>query len=136
MRNFEFVENLNREAFNGFAEENMGTVKTHFLGSYEWGEASRIRRWEPLYAGVREHDASGSKLVATILILKKALVMGYTYFYIPRGFTMDWSDRELLEFITGALRKFGRKHKALFFKIDPDIKLHTVDVEGNVIPGE
>ncbi|MBQ3292143.1 MAG: peptidoglycan bridge formation glycyltransferase FemA/FemB family protein [Mogibacterium sp.] len=138
MRRFEFTENISRDEFDGFAEDNAGKVKTHFLGSYEWGEVSKYRNWQPLYVGVKEYSdkAPGGVLVATALVLKKALIAGYTYFYIPRGFTMDWSDFELIEFLTGAMKSFGRKHKALFFKIDPDIKLHTIDIEGNVIEGE
>ncbi|MBQ6389162.1 MAG: peptidoglycan bridge formation glycyltransferase FemA/FemB family protein [Mogibacterium sp.] len=132
MRRFELTEELNREEFNGFARDNADRVKTHFLGSYEWGEVSKIRNWQPLHVGVREDG----KLVATALVLKKALVMGYTYFYIPRGFTMDWSDLELLEYFTDAIKRLGRKHRALFFKIDPDIKLHTVDIDGSVVEGE
>ena len=137
MRNFEFADNLTKEDFSGFAADNADKVKTHFLGSYECGEVSKVRGWQPIHAGVMEIDASGEKkLVATALILKKNLILGYTYFYIPRGFTMDWSDLELLEYITGAMKELGKKHKALFFKIDPDIKLQTVDIEGNRIEGE
>lgn len=138
MREFKLVENLNKEEFNGFARDNVGKIKTHFLGSYEWGQAAKYRNWQPLYVGVRETDteADADRLVATALVLKKSLIAGYTYFYIPRGYTMDWSDRELLRFMTEALKSLGRRHKALFFKIDPDIKLHTVDVEGNVVEGE
>ena len=129
MRRFEFADNLNRDEFDGFARDNQYYVKTHFLGSYEWGDVAKIRNWQPLYVGVRE----SGKLVATALILKKALVMGYTYFYIPRGFTMDWADWELLKFFTESIKSFGRRHKALFFKIDPDIHLHRIDIEGNVV---
>lgn len=132
MRNLQFVENLNREEFNGFAAENAGKVKTHFLGSYEWGDVAKTRNWHPLYTGVTENG----KLVATALVLKRNLVAGYTYFYIPRGYTMDYKDLELLDFITESLKSYAKKHKALFFKIDPDIKLHTVDIEGNVVEGE
>lgn len=132
MRNFALKDNLSRDEFNGFAADNADRVKTHFLGSYEWGEVSRVRNWKPHYLGVTENG----QLAATMLVLEKALVMGYTYFYIPRGFTMDYSDRELLAYVTDSIKKYGKKHKALFFKIDPDIRLHTVDIDGNVIEGE
>ena len=131
MRNFQLKENLSRDEFDGFASDNADKVKTHFLGSYEWGEVSVIRNWKPHYLGVTENGS----LVATILVLEKALVLGYTYFYIPRGFTMDYSDQELLAYITSALKDYGKKHRALFFKIDPDIKLHTIDIEGNITDG-
>jgi hypothetical protein len=132
MRHFTFAENLGREEFNSLALNKKSAVKAHFLGSYEWGEVSSRRNRTPLYTGVYEDG----RLVATALVLKRSLIAGFTYFYIPRGFTMDYSDRELLEFMTGSLKALGRKHKALYFRIDPDIKLHTVDIDGNVIEGE
>ena len=132
MRNFIFRDDLNREEFNSLALRYRSKVKAHFLGSYEWGEVSARRGRTPYYTGVFENG----ELVATALVLKRSLVAGFTYFYIPRGFTMDYSDRELLKFITDSLRAMGKKHRALYFRIDPDIKLHTVDIDGNVIEGE
>ena len=96
MRNFTFEENLSREEFNGLALTEKSRVKAHFLGSYEWGEVSARRNRTPYYTGVREDG----HIVATALVLERSLVAGYTYFYIPRGFTMDYSDRELLRFMT------------------------------------
>lgn len=132
MRNFTFRDNLDRDEFNSLALEKRTAVKAHFLGSYEWGEVSARRNRTPVYTGVYEEG----RLVATALVLKRALIAGYTYFYIPRGFTMDYSDLELLKFMTESLKALGRKHRALYFRIDPDIKLHTVDIDGNVIEGE
>lgn len=132
MRNFTFKDNLTREEFNSLALTGKSAVKAHFLGSYEWGEVSARRNRTPIYTGVYEDG----RLVATALVLKRALVAGFSYFYIPRGFTMDYSDRELLEFVTDGIRSLGKKHRALYFRIDPDIKLHTVDIDGNVVEGE
>ena len=132
MRNFTFTEKLGRDEFNSLALLNSSRVKAHFLSSYEWGEVSAKRNRTPYYTGVYEDG----RLVATALVLKRSLVAGYTYFYIPRGFTMDYSDRELLNFFTESLKAMGKKHRALYFRIDPDIKLHTVDIDGNVTEGE
>ena len=132
MRNFTFTDNLRRNEFNSLALDGRSRVKAHFLSSYEWGEVSARRNRTPYYTGVYEDG----RLVATALVLKRSLVAGFTYFYIPRGFTMDYSDRELLSFFTDSLKAMGKKHRALYFRIDPDIKLHTVDIDGNVIEGE
>lgn len=132
MRNFTFTEKLGRDEFNSLALQYGSRVKAHFLSSYEWGEVSARRNRTPFYTGVYENG----RLVATALVLKRSLIAGYTYFYIPRGFTMDYSDRELLSFFTESLKAMGKKHRALYFRIDPDIKLHTVDIDGNVIEGE
>ncbi len=132
MRKFEFKENLDRKEFNSLALAEQEKVKAHFLGSYEWGEVMSNRGRTPYYTGVYEDG----KLVATALVLERALVAGFTYFYIPRGFTMDYSDRDLVRFMTDSIAKMGKKHKALYFKIDPDIKLKTIDLDGNRIKGE
>ena len=132
MRNFTFTEKLGRDEFNSLALKGRSSVKAHFLSSYEWGEVSAKRNRIPYYTGIYEDG----RLVATALVLKRSLIAGYTYFYIPRGFTMDYSDRELLSFFTESLKTMGKKHRALYFRIDPDIKLHTVDIDGNVIEGE
>lgn len=132
MRNLVFKEGLGKEEFNSLALNEKSKVKAHFLGSYEWGEVSVRRNRIPHYTGVYEDG----RLVATALVLERPLVAGFTYFYIPRGFTMDYSDRELLRFMTESIRAYGKKRRALYFRIDPDIKLRTVDIDGNPVDGE
>ena len=129
---YAFDENIQKEEWMEFA--TTPGVKTHFLGSWAWGEVQTTRGWIPSHVGVRESE--GGSLIATALVLKKPLYAGYSYFYIPRGFTMDWSNRELLAFITKSIADFGKKHKAVFFKTDPDIKLRTLDIDGKTIDGE
>lgn len=132
MRNFTFKEDLERSEFDSLALSEKSRVKAHFLGSYEWGEVSARRNRTPHYTGVYEDG----RLVATALVLERSLVAGFTYFYIPRGFTMDYSDRELLKFMTDSIRSLGKKRRALYFRIDPDIRLQTVDIDGNRVEGE
>ncbi len=127
--NYTFDEHIEQLEYDDFATQGSG--KAHFLRSYAWGQVSKSRGWVPYYVGVRQDG----RLVATALLLKKALLMGYSYFYIPRGFTMDYSNEALLEFMTASLKAFSKKHRAIHFKIDPDVKLHTIDLEGNVVEG-
>ncbi len=130
MNNWVFVTDIEKERFNEPAfNEN---VKSHFLGSYEWGELSAQNNWTPMYVGVEEDG----RLIATALLLRKMLLKGYNYVYIPRGYTADYSNRELLKFMTENIVRMLRKQKTVFFEIDPDIKLHTLDIEGNVVEGE
>lgn len=132
MSEYKFLENISKEDFNAFAKNNIDTVKTHFLGSYEWGELSRKRNATPYYVGVEQNG----EIVATALLLEKPLIMGYTHFYCPRGFTLDYSRFDLIEFFSKEIINFCKSHKALYFKIDPDIRLRTVNIDGEVIPGE
>ena len=130
MSKYEFVEEVSIEEERALMDEP--GVKSHFLGSHAWAEVSAKRNWTPFLVGVKKDG----KLAATALLLKKDLPAGYSYFYIPRGFVMDYSDRELLAEVTKRVDVFCRGHKSLYFKIDPDIKLHTIDGEGNMIEGE
>ena len=124
-----FEDNISKEEFDKFVENH---EYSHFLKSYEWGEISVYNGWEPLYVGLKKDK----KLVATALLLKKNLPLGYSYFYIPRGYTIDYHDHELVKYFTECINNYTKKFKSLFFKIDPDIKLHTIDKDANVIDGE
>lgn len=104
--------------------------KAHFLQSYEWGELSKTRNFKPLYVGLYDNN----KLVATALLLRKDLLLGYSYYYIPRGFTLDYNDFSLIKEFTLRLKEFLDK-KVIFFRIDPDIKLHTIDLNANKTHG-
>lgn len=122
----EFVDNVSQEEYTDFV---INHKYSHFLKSYEWGEVSKCRGLSPYYVGLK----NDGKLVATALLLKKQLPLGYSYFYIPRGYTIDYSDTSLLNEFTNYIKNFTNKHKSLFFKIDPDIKLHTIDKDAKVI---
>ncbi len=125
----ETIIDMSEKEYREFTENRR---TTHFLQSYEWGTISKTRGLVPYYLGLKDDG----KIKATALLLKKQLPMGYSYFYIPRGFTIDYSDTELLAHFTEEIKKFAKKHKALFFKIDPDIKLHCIDESAEPIEGE
>lgn len=123
----ETIFNINEKEYRLFTENN----NAHFLQSYEWGQISKIRGLEPFYIGLKDDG----KVVATALLLKKKLPFGYSYFYIPRGYTIDYTNIELVDYFTKEIKKFVKKDKALFFRIDPDIKLHEIDKDANPIDG-
>lgn len=122
---YEFIENLTEKQYN---ELN----KLHFMQTYSFGEISKVKGLKPYYVGLKQNN----KLIASALLLKKHLIGKYSYFYIPRGFTLDYSNKNLLKVFTDNLKIFTKKHNAIFFTIDPAIKLHDIDQDGNVIGNE
>ena len=118
---------LNEKEYKEFTKNN----KAHFLQSYEWGEVSHLRKNKVYYLGLKDDD----KIVASALVLEKKLYSKYTYFYIPRGYTIDYHNKELLKIFTNEMIKFAHEHHAIYFKIDPAIKLHTIDENANIIEG-
>ncbi len=120
---------LEEKEYREFTEKN----NAHFLQSYEWGELSKTRNFIPYYVGLKDDK---ERIVASALLLKKNLLLGYSYIYIPRSYTIDYNDYELLKTFTLEIKKFAKNQKAIFFKIDPAIKLQTIDENANPIEGE
>lgn len=125
----DFVTNIDQKEYEKFVSENK---KSHFMQSYYWGEVMKYKNFIPNYVGIKKDG----KLVATALLLKKRMFKNLCYFYCPRGYIMDYNDLELLEVFTKHLREYAKENNAIYIKIDPDIKRHTLDSDGNVIEGE
>ncbi len=124
----QFITNIDRKKYEKFVSKN---PKSHFLQSSTWGDFSEKNNNRiPHYVGLVDDN---NNLVAAALLLQKKLKFGYSYFYAPRGYVMDFDNFELLEAFTQELRKYAKEQKAIFIKIDPDIKLQDLDSEGNII---
>lgn len=123
----EFISNININEYEEFVEKH---IKSHFLQSTMWGEFSRLDKGlVPHYVGIKENG----KLVCATLLLEKKLWLGYSYFYAPRGYVIDFHDTKLLEQFTLELKKYLKKHHGIFIKIDPDVIIRKHDLNDNLI---
>lgn len=123
-----FIENIEKEKYEKFVKNH---PKSHFLQSYAWGEfAKEEKNLTPHYVGL-ENDKH--QLVAATLLLEKHLPLGYCYLYAPRGYVIDFKDFELLKTFTEEIKKYAKKRKAIFVKIDPDIIYHEEDCNQEII---
>lgn len=125
----EFVTNIEEKEYEKFVSNNN---KSHFMQSYYWGEVMKNKKFTPHYVGLKEDG----ELICTALLLEKKMFKKLSYFYCPRGYIMDYSDLNLLEIFTNEIKKYAKSKHAIYVKIDPDIKRHTLDIDGNVIVGE
>jgi len=125
----EFIENIEEKEYEKFVKKHQ---KSHFMQSYYFGTIMKKKNFKPNYVGMKENG----KLVAAALILEKRLIKKYCYFYSPRGFIIDFNNEELLSEFTKHLKKFMKKKHAIFLKIDPDLKRHDLDADGNILSDE
>ena len=125
------LKNIEKNEFDNFVRNHK--TKSHFLQSYDWGDFSKENKnVTPYYVGLVDDK---NKIVATALLLQRKMYLGYSYFYSPRGFVCDYNDKEVIKELTNGIKEFAKKKKALFLKIDPDVKLQTLDLDGIVIDG-
>ncbi len=121
------IVELEIQEYEKFVKTNK--YKSHFLQSYIWGEFSKKKKkLTPYYLGLKNKN----KIVAATLLLEKKLPLGYSYFYAPRGFVMDFFNKELLKEMTDKIISYIKtiNKKALFLKIDPDIIIKSYNYLG------
>lgn len=104
-----------RARFNHFMAHG---PKGHILQSYEWGEIKAKTGWAPIRLLVENNGRD----VAGITILKRKLPgLNRSIFYAPRGPVIDFSDGGTFDFLLTHIRQLAKEHRAILFKIDPDI---------------
>ena len=81
------------------------------------------------YVGV----VNNNKLVAAALLLEEKSILGKKTFYSPRGFLIDYQDKELLKFFTEELKKYIKKHKGFMLTIDPNVIYRVRTSDGEII---
>ena len=123
------LKNIEKEELNEFVKTHK--TKSHFLQSATWGDfCKKEKKVTPYFLGlVDEND----KIQATAMLLQKKLPLNFSYLYCPRGYVLDYNKKEVLKKLTEEMKRWAKKKKALYVKIDPDIKLQNLDLEGNKV---
>lgn len=120
---------LNEKIYDEYVKNH--PFKSHFLQSYAWGQfAKKEKKQTPFYVGlVNDKD----EVLAAALLLQKHLPLGFSYFYSPRGFVIDFSDNALLTEFSLKVIEFVKSKKGIFLKIDPDIIWKEENYKGEVV---
>ena len=105
----------------------------HILQSWEWGAAKGISGWIAAHKVWR--DPEGQIAAAAQILMRSITLRGFEFpiriMYIPRGpLVCDWTDASLRRQVLGDLYEIGKKNKAIFIKVDPEVEI------GRGIPGE
>ena len=104
-----------RELWNDFVAKSPSSP---VLQSFEWGELKARFGWEPLRLAIEDNG----KIVAGVsILLRKIPYIKSNLFYAPRGPVVNFSNRELLEFLLGAIEEQSDTYRAISFKMDPEI---------------
>lgn len=122
-----FNEEIKKEVYEEFSKQN----NSDFMQTYEWGQFQIKGRGQiPHYVGLEENG----KLLCAALLLERKGPFGYSYFYSPRGYIIDFHNTELLKTFTEELKQFLKRKKGIYLKVDPDIVYQEIDENGTPIP--
>ena len=86
--------------------------------------------FEPHYYGFINDQ---NILIGASLILIQKLFLGYKYAYAPRGFLIDYDNKDLIIDVTNKMKKFLAKNNIIFLKIDPPVVNNKRDKNGNIL---
>ena len=111
-----------REVRGGEAATYDAFVASHpqggVLQSWAWGELRARQHWDPVRLLAR--DAAGG-VCGAALVLCRALPVGGSLLYLPRGPVLDYRDDRTLDALCAALRRLGQRRHAVLCKIDPPV---------------
>jgi len=125
-----FDSNISKDEYIKFWKSN---PNQHFLNSYYWGEINKKNSGRtPLYVGLRDEN---NNIVCETLLLRKDTPFKMCYLYAPRGYLIDWDNKEVLKVFTEELKKYMESINAIYLRVDPAVSYQDIDLEANPIPG-
>jgi peptidoglycan pentaglycine glycine transferase (the first glycine) len=122
-------------AFQGGASEWNSTIAAlpdpHLLQTWEWAQVKAAYGWTP--APFVWRDPAGKPVAAAMVLKRMVSGAGFSarlsVLYVPKGPLMDWGRGPLRDLVLDDLQAFARREKAIFLKLDPDVRL------GRGVPG-
>ncbi len=120
---------LSEKEFKNFADHH---PQISFHQTVEWGKLKEENGWKSHLLGYKEENG---KVIAGCLLLSKMTPIKRNMFYSPRGFLIDYNDEKLLKSFTEEIKKYVKKEKGIFVKIDPYVSYQERDKLGNIVEG-
>lgn len=121
------IVKLTPEQFDNFSSNH--PLHTYYQTS-SYGNLMTSEGFEPNYYGFINDN---NLLIGASLILIQKLFLGYKYAYAPRGFLIDYDNKDLLIDVTNKMKRFLAKNNIIFLKIDPPVVNNKRDKDGNII---
>ena len=121
------LEELTKAEFNEYASKH--PFNMFFQSSY-WGEFKSISGWKHFMVGIKN---DGKIEAATLILGKKIPIFNRYIYYAPRGFLIDYNNTELLKKFTLEVKKYLKKKKGIFIKINPYLIYQERDINGDIV---
>lgn len=121
------LKKISEKEFKKFADKNLEIT---FYQTISWAHLKKKNGWVAHYLGLEKDN----KIIAGSLILSKTLpIIKKKMFYAPRGFLLDYKNKEVLKEFTKQLKEYAKEEHAIFIKIDPYVEYKEHDNNGNIV---
>lgn len=100
-----------------------------FLSSPEISKLREKQGWNTYFVGVKKDK----KLIAATMLLSHKRHFGKYEFYSPRGYLLDFKNKELLDFFTNEIKKYIKDKNGYIFRVDPYLIYRQRDLDGNIV---
>ena len=94
----------------------------HVLQTWEWGTFKAKYGWTPTRLLFEE---GGLHRAAASVLQRHWPWLPLSVMYVPKGPALDFDDVALLDRVLAELETLARRRRAVFIKIDPDVKADT-----------
>ncbi len=74
-----------------------------------------------------------NSLIGATLIITQPLILGYKFAYAPRGFLINYDDKQLIADMTRQMKNFLAKNSVAFLKIDPPVVNNKRNKYGQIV---
>ena len=118
---------LSPEQFDNFSSNH--PLHTYYQTS-SYGNLMSLDGFQPAYYGFINDQ---NMIMGATMILVQKLFLGYKYAYAPRGFLIDYDNKDLIIDVTNKMKKFLAKSNIIFLKIDPPVVNNKRDKDGNIL---
>lgn len=118
---------INEKEFKKLADKN---PQITFHQTTQWADLKSKNGWKSHYLEFKENKKS---LGCALILAKKIPIINKYMFYSPRGFLIDYTNKETLKKITIEIKKWAKIKNAIFIKIDPYLPYKEHDNNGDLI---
>ncbi|NBK97109.1 MAG: peptidoglycan bridge formation glycyltransferase FemA/FemB family protein [Erysipelotrichia bacterium] len=114
-----------------FAQFTKTYERRNFWQTTTMSEFRKSNGWRIYYVGVEKQGA----WVAATALSAYPLKFGYYAFEATRGLCVDYENKPLLSFFLKEVETFCKKHKGLYFRMDPYYPSVERDIDGHIVEG-
>lgn len=117
---YQFESGISKQEYDDFVKF---FPSTSFMQTSNWSLVKSA--WDCDFVGMYEKG----RLVCASMVLKRNLFLGKKLFYIPRGFILDYKNKELLKEFSESLKLYAKKNGCIDIKIDPFICFNEDNIQ-------